>query len=232
MGEHLDTSRLKPKVFCKIDTNDRFNFVSPECDFYWKNKDFPTQEELDFLRKGVDFNSCYIDGRNYMFLEDTKDGVTYNDKIVFSKDELLLFKCGIHYMSQDSDDDSLSSDSENNSESDDEDNFHKRNYIIMGTLYYDEELESVSKSKKHKCPCNNCLYFKNWYINFPKFIWVHMFVTTDKYKHELEPEDKYILKEDGIEFLEKDDIMHVGRQGAHVHLLIPYDESHYLLSNK
>lgn len=40
------------------------------------------------LQKGVDFNSCYKDGRNYIFLENTGNGFSYNGKLVFSREEL------------------------------------------------------------------------------------------------------------------------------------------------
>jgi hypothetical protein len=86
-----------------------------------------------------------------------------------------------------------------------------------------EEVDDDTGIDKGKwCSCPRCSDAEDWFKTFPKYIHLYVFVTEEKYREEnVQDGIQVLVKEDGIEFMEGNEIIHVGRQGAHVHLLIP-----------
>ena len=76
-------------VLCTIDTNDRFHLGDDA-------------ESLTKLQKSVDFYACENGVWNCLFLKQGDDGAVYfNDRVVFTKDELKLFSSDIIYINED-----------------------------------------------------------------------------------------------------------------------------------
>jgi len=205
-----------------MDANDRFEFAKSIYDYCGEDK-ISSREELDKLQPGVDFESCYNGSWNCPFLYDTDDGVTYNGKLIFNREELLSMKCKVEEVSdyEDNSFDLTYTDSSSDNESDWM-GYTPRNYLI-------------TYRHKFPCSCNKCKYSDQWYKIHPKYIHLYAYVTNkdvwnqDEALYGKQDTDNVLFK-DKIEFLSnKGDIINVGRLGAHVHLCIPYKESHYLL---
>ena len=84
--------------------------------------------------------------------------------------------------------------------------------------------ETVKKeSNDEKCDCPQCRDGDEWYRRFSKYLWLYAFIPSPQYYNDCnDPNEHYLkTKADGIEFKEGDEIIHVGREGAHVHLKIP-----------
>lgn len=78
-------NKIDPAVACHIDTNDRFNFSDDD-------QPKPDKETLDRQWNGVNFYVCERGGRNRFFVNyDKNRGIYFNDRIVFTNEELSKF---------------------------------------------------------------------------------------------------------------------------------------------
>lgn len=79
--------------------------------------------------------------------------------------------------------------------------------------------------RREICYCPGCKYtYKKWERNYGKWHKLYAYITPPEELEDCEksdPDGVYVVKEDGIEFKEGDEIIHVGRKGAHVHISIP-----------
>lgn len=201
------------QVYCIIDTNDRFKFAHYD--------DVDKNEDVEWLRKGVDFQSCNKTGRNIVFLDISENGLSYNGRIVFTRDELKQFHFSVNNYDNDSDEES---DNDSN-----EDSFtDEKQYVIQVSASKNNDGNVVSTSDTVKCVCNSCKHSKSWFKANTKYIYAHGYINSLEEEEKwaiVEPNrsDKSIIK-DYIEFFDKE-IVRVGQLGSHVALYVPYNEN-------